>query len=90
MDASLSRTTDTEHELLTLEPIADVPEIGRWLSAMEDRRRDTCALSLARFRSREAYSPTSAYADVVACPTPLPLSASRRFGKPSERFERRL
>jgi DinB superfamily len=33
--------TDTEHELLTLEPIADVPEIGRWLSAMEDGRRDT-------------------------------------------------
>lgn len=33
--------TDTERELLTLEPIADVPEIGRWLFAMEDGRSDT-------------------------------------------------
>ncbi|MGZ8606660.1 MAG: DinB family protein [Actinomycetota bacterium] len=31
----------TEREVLALEPIADVPEIGRWLSAMEDARRDT-------------------------------------------------
>ena len=31
----------TERELLTLEPIADVPEVGRWLSALEDGRRDT-------------------------------------------------
>jgi uncharacterized damage-inducible protein DinB len=33
--------TDDERELLTLEPIAEVPEIGRWLSALEDGRRDT-------------------------------------------------
>jgi hypothetical protein len=31
----------TERELLTLEPIADAPEVGRWLSALEDGRRDT-------------------------------------------------
>jgi uncharacterized damage-inducible protein DinB len=31
----------TKRELLTLEPIADTPEVGRWLSAMEDGRRDT-------------------------------------------------
>jgi hypothetical protein len=31
----------TDRELLTLEPIADAPEVGRWLSAMEDGRRDT-------------------------------------------------
>ena len=30
-----------ERELLTLDPIADDPEVGRWLSAMEDCRRDT-------------------------------------------------
>jgi uncharacterized damage-inducible protein DinB len=30
-----------EREVLTLEPIADAPEVGRWLSAMEDGRRDT-------------------------------------------------
>ncbi len=30
-----------EREMLTLEPIADAPEVGRWLSAMEDGRRDT-------------------------------------------------
>jgi uncharacterized damage-inducible protein DinB len=30
-----------EREVLSLEPIADVPEIGRWLAAMEDSRRDT-------------------------------------------------
>jgi hypothetical protein len=26
---------------LTLEPIADDPEVGRWLAALEDGRRDT-------------------------------------------------
>jgi uncharacterized damage-inducible protein DinB len=31
----------TEREVLALEPIADDPEVGRWLSAMEDCRRDT-------------------------------------------------
>ncbi len=30
-----------EREMLILEPIADAPEVGRWLSAMEDGRRDT-------------------------------------------------
>lgn len=30
-----------ERELLILEPMADAPEVGRWLSAMEDGRRDT-------------------------------------------------
>ena len=30
-----------ERELLSLEPIADDPEVGRWLSALEDARRDT-------------------------------------------------
>src|SRR5439155_14716696 len=30
-----------EREVLSLEPIADDPEVGRWLSAMEDCRRDT-------------------------------------------------
>ncbi len=30
-----------EREVLTLEPMADAPEVGRWLSAMEDGRRDT-------------------------------------------------
>jgi uncharacterized damage-inducible protein DinB len=33
--------TDDPRELLALEPIADDPEVGRWLSAMEDARRDT-------------------------------------------------
>jgi uncharacterized damage-inducible protein DinB len=33
----------TERELLSLEPIADDPEVGRWLAAMEDCRRDTLA-----------------------------------------------
>jgi uncharacterized damage-inducible protein DinB len=28
-------------ERLTLEPIADDPEVGRWLAALEDGRRDT-------------------------------------------------
>ena len=32
---------DEEHEVLTLEPIADDPEVGRWLAALEDARRDT-------------------------------------------------
>ena len=31
----------TERELLILEPIADAPEVGRWLSALDDGRRDT-------------------------------------------------
>ena len=30
-----------EREVLILAPMADVPEVGRWLSAMEDGRRDT-------------------------------------------------
>jgi uncharacterized damage-inducible protein DinB len=30
-----------ERERLILEPIADEPEVGRWLSALEDGRRDT-------------------------------------------------
>jgi len=32
---------ETEREVLALEPMADDPEVGRWLSAMEDARRDT-------------------------------------------------
>jgi uncharacterized damage-inducible protein DinB len=32
---------DDERELLVLEPIAEHPEVGRWLSAMQDGRRDT-------------------------------------------------
>jgi uncharacterized damage-inducible protein DinB len=31
----------TRREVRTLEPLADAPEVGRWLSAMEDGRRDT-------------------------------------------------
>ena len=31
----------TERQLLILEPIADAPEVGRWLSALDDGRRDT-------------------------------------------------
>jgi len=31
----------TDRELLTLEPIADAQELGRWLSALDDGRRDT-------------------------------------------------
>ncbi|MGZ8630008.1 MAG: DinB family protein [Actinomycetota bacterium] len=31
----------TERELLVLEPIAVAPEVGRWLSALDDGRRDT-------------------------------------------------
>ena len=30
-----------ERELLILEPIADAPEVGRWLSALDDGRVDT-------------------------------------------------
>ncbi|MGH2630417.1 MAG: DinB family protein [Actinomycetota bacterium] len=30
-----------EHDLLVLEPIARAPEVGRWLSALDDGRRDT-------------------------------------------------
>jgi hypothetical protein len=30
-----------ERETLVLQPIADDPEVGRWLSALEDSRRDT-------------------------------------------------
>jgi hypothetical protein len=33
--------TPSEREVLTLEPMADDPEVGRWLAAMEDARRDT-------------------------------------------------
>ena len=32
---------DTAREVLTLEPMADDPEVGRWLAALEDARRDT-------------------------------------------------
>ena len=31
----------SEREVLSLEPIAHDPEVGRWLAAMEDCRRDT-------------------------------------------------
>jgi hypothetical protein len=31
----------TVREVLTLEPIAHAPEVGRWLAAMEEGRRDT-------------------------------------------------
>ncbi len=31
----------TERERLVLDPIADDPEVGRWLAALEDGRRDT-------------------------------------------------
>ena len=31
----------SEREVLSLEPIADDPEVGRWLSALEDCRHDT-------------------------------------------------
>ena len=33
--------SDEPRERLTLEPIADDPEVGRWLAALEDGRRDT-------------------------------------------------
>jgi hypothetical protein len=32
---------DADRQVLSLEPIADDPEVGRWLAAMEDARRDT-------------------------------------------------
>jgi len=32
---------DVGRDILTLDPIADDPEIGRWLAAMQDARRDT-------------------------------------------------
>jgi uncharacterized damage-inducible protein DinB len=37
----VSGPVDAEREVLALEPVADDPEVGRWLSAMEDARRDT-------------------------------------------------
>ncbi len=37
-------------ERLTLEPIAHDPEVGRWLAALEDGRRDT-------FKELESVSP---------------------------------
>lgn len=33
--------TSHERERLVLDPIADDPEVGRWLAALEDGRRDT-------------------------------------------------
>ena len=33
--------TEPEREVLSLDPIADEPKVGRWLSALEDCRRDT-------------------------------------------------
>ncbi len=33
--------TDAPREILALAPIADDPEVGRWLAALEDCRRDT-------------------------------------------------
>ncbi len=33
--------SDPTRETLTLRPMADDPEVGRWLSAMEDARIDT-------------------------------------------------
>ena len=30
-----------ERKVLVLEPLADDPEVGRWLAALEDARRDT-------------------------------------------------
>lgn len=32
---------DTQRELLVLAPIGNDPEVGRWLAALEDARRDT-------------------------------------------------
>lgn len=32
---------DRARDVLVLEPIADDPEVGLWLAAMEDARRDT-------------------------------------------------
>jgi hypothetical protein len=45
-----------DRELLTLEPMARDPEVGRWLAAMEDCRRDTL---------RELAGVTDAMLDVV-------------------------
>ena len=33
--------TDKPRERLVLEPIAEDPEVGRWLAALEDGRRET-------------------------------------------------
>lgn len=33
--------SDSARQVLTLEPDADDPEVGRWLAALEDARRDT-------------------------------------------------
>jgi uncharacterized damage-inducible protein DinB len=33
--------TTGDRKVLVLEPLADDPEVGRWLAAMEDARRDT-------------------------------------------------
>lgn len=33
--------TDPSREVLALAPIGDDPEVGRWLAALEDGRRDT-------------------------------------------------
>jgi hypothetical protein len=46
----------SDRQLLTLEPIASDPEVGRWLAAMEDCRRDTL---------REIDGVTDAMLDVV-------------------------
>ncbi|HET6648564.1 MAG TPA: hypothetical protein VFH79_00215 [Candidatus Limnocylindria bacterium] len=35
--------TGADRERLILEPLADDPEVGRWLAALEDARRDTLA-----------------------------------------------
>ncbi len=43
---------DAEREILELEPIAEDPEVGRWLAAMRDTRRDT-------IRELERVSPDS-------------------------------
>ena len=37
----MSSTTSMPRERLALDPIADDPEVGRWLAALEDGRRDT-------------------------------------------------
>jgi hypothetical protein len=39
--AQRCQLTSEPRERLTLEPIADDPELGRWLAALEDGRRDT-------------------------------------------------
>jgi hypothetical protein len=35
--------TGSDRERLILEPLADDPEVGRWLAALQDARRDTLA-----------------------------------------------